>query len=378
MKRTTATHLLFAGLMLCPLLSWSQAQNLTQNFDSQTTTSLPYTTTGTGGVAAAVGVSSSNGYQVAKNNNGNTAVLGTLETDVIRTTSGATTTFKLRLSVTGSGMSNNDGSVTIALRTNGGAYGGAGNTLTITGPTSGNTNVPWAYGTGTLNGTMGSLGTTAVTSGNGAGSISITLPANTTSVQARISFDVPKQSQLNVDDVQFDSNSPLPVELVAFSASRQSNTVQLKWTTASETNSNRFEVQRSADGQSFATINTVAGAGTTTTATNYLSVDAAPLAGTSYYRLRQIDTDGSVSYSPVRVVGAVLAMVYPSPTYDLLNLPATAAGAAYRVLNTTGQTVMQGTVPKSGALTMRELKPGGYFLEITNNGELSRQRFVRE
>ncbi|MCB2377374.1 T9SS type A sorting domain-containing protein [Hymenobacter sp. BT635] len=189
---------------------------------------------------------------------------------------------------------------------------------------------------------------------------------------------VPRQSNLDIDDLQFDSNQPLPVELLSFQASRQSNAVQLKWATASETNNDRFEVQRSADGQNFATISTVAGAGTTTKATTYTANDAAPLAGTSYYRLRQVDTDGTSSFSPVRVVGAVLAVAYPSPTVDQLNLPGAAAGTRYRIFNTVGQMLKQGTVPATGTLDVLELKPGSYFLEIGSGRNLTTQRFIRQ
>ena len=96
---------------------------------------------------------------------------------------------------------------------------------------------------------------------------------------------------------------PLPVELVLFTASvtaRQA--VALHWVTASERNSKQFVIERSADGTSFSTLRTVVAAGTTSARTTYDQLDEQPLFGTSYYRLRQVDNDGTTAFSPVQVV----------------------------------------------------------------------------
>ncbi|WP_167856235.1 T9SS type A sorting domain-containing protein [Hymenobacter metallicola] len=181
-----------------------------------------------------------------------------------------------------------------------------------------------------------------------------------------------------IDDVRVGSNGPLPIELTSFDATRQSGAVQLNWTTASEKNNDRFNVQRSTNGQEFTTITTVRGTGTTGKSTAYTAQDTEPLAGLSYYRLQQVDQDGSFSYSPVRVVAPLLTTVYPSPTYDVLNLPAAVVGTPFRIYNSLGQTLQQGIVPASGAVSVQSLLEGNYFLETGTGRDRAVQRFMRK
>jgi Pentaxin family/G8 domain len=97
--------------------------------------------------------------------------------------------------------------------------------------------------------------------------------------------------------------NPLPVELAWFTAAMtEFNTALLKWHTESETNNDRFEVERSQNGVDFEYLGQVKGTGTTNKARDYMITDEQPLAGTSYYRLKQIDLDGTSSYSQIRSV----------------------------------------------------------------------------
>lgn len=88
----------------------------------------------------------------------------------------------------------------------------------------------------------------------------------------------------------------LPVELSAFTASASGSTVVLEWTTASELNNRGFEIQRSSDGNTWANVGFVAGRGNTAELSSYrFSEDVA--SGSYIYRLKQIDFDGTFSYS---------------------------------------------------------------------------------
>jgi hypothetical protein len=96
---------------------------------------------------------------------------------------------------------------------------------------------------------------------------------------------------------------PLPVVLTIFNAQvSEGHKIALHWVTASEKNSRAFVVERSSDGKIFRELRTVDAAGTTQNQTTYNLTDEQPLPGTSYYRLRQIDLDGTSVYSPVRAV----------------------------------------------------------------------------
>lgn len=91
----------------------------------------------------------------------------------------------------------------------------------------------------------------------------------------------------------------IPVELTSFTLSSDNGLVTLNWSTATELNNNGFEIERSVDNSIFHTIGFVNGYGTTTEAKNYSFVDENISTGTYYYRLKQIDFDGSVTYSQV-------------------------------------------------------------------------------
>ena len=115
-----------------------------------------------------------------------------------------------------------------------------------------------------------------------------------------------------------DIEGKLPVELKSFSASVSDGFVNLTWSTATETNNKGFEIQRKANGNDFAAIGYVQGKGTTTQIQSYSFVDNDVQSGKYQYRLKQIDLDGSYSFS--NVVEVImnpteygLAQNYPNP-----------------------------------------------------------------
>ncbi|MBN1482473.1 CSLREA domain-containing protein [candidate division KSB1 bacterium] len=111
----------------------------------------------------------------------------------------------------------------------------------------------------------------------------------------------------------------VPVELVSFSADIVHNSVKLTWQTASETNNFGFDVEKSRDNSHFAKIGFVPGNGTSVTPHEYVFNDGNVSSGTIYYRLKQIDTDGTFEYSRVLKVEIdapkvfMLYQNYPNP-----------------------------------------------------------------
>ena len=102
----------------------------------------------------------------------------------------------------------------------------------------------------------------------------------------------------------------LPVELTAFSAQRKGSDVACTWATASEKNSRDFAIERSADGREFIRIGKVNASGGNVP-TTYAFTDEQPLAGLAYYRLRQMDLDGTESFSSVVKVSGVAVLAVP-------------------------------------------------------------------
>lgn len=95
------------------------------------------------------------------------------------------------------------------------------------------------------------------------------------------------------------SCSLLPVELLDFNITNLGTKNQLDWSTATEENSDVFLLQRSFDNVEYSTIATLQAAGNSYSTINYAHVDPAPIAGVNYYRLKQVDLDGSYTYSDV-------------------------------------------------------------------------------
>jgi hypothetical protein len=116
----------------------------------------------------------------------------------------------------------------------------------------------------------------------------------------------------------------LPVELTSFTAENINDEVVLKWSTATETNNSGFEVERSKKSNvksqnDWLKISFIGGKGTTTEKTDYVFRDKITLPGTYVYRLKQIDFDGTASYSyevEVEITGPkefALYQNYPNP-----------------------------------------------------------------
>jgi hypothetical protein len=109
------------------------------------------------------------------------------------------------------------------------------------------------------------------------------------------------------------TGATLPVKLSSFTVKSEGKQVKLEWSTATELNNDRFDVQRSGNGTSWQTILTVKGKGI---ASSYTAYDVTPLLGTNYYRLQQVDKNGRSSASEIkllRLFGASSPRITVSP-----------------------------------------------------------------
>ncbi len=109
---------------------------------------------------------------------------------------------------------------------------------------------------------------------------------------------------------------PLPVGYTQWDIQFQDRKAILTWSTDSEENNEQFFVQRSADGQIWETIGAVAGNGTSSQNHNYTYTDEKPVSGIGYYRLMQVDFNGTPSYTSILSVNTVKTekmSIYPNP-----------------------------------------------------------------
>ena len=135
--------------------------------------------------------------------------------------------------------------------------------------------------------------------------------------EARLEWSSGSQEQVVIPS-QFlypAQGSSFPVELLSFTAERAGSVVDLNWETASELNASHFVVERSADGLTFDSLLRTQAQGTTTDHHAYQAQDGSPLAGRSYYRLKQVDLDGTFSYSQVVevMIDRNLIRAFPNP-----------------------------------------------------------------
>ncbi|WP_081659154.1 T9SS type A sorting domain-containing protein [Pedobacter glucosidilyticus] len=182
--------------------------------------------------------------------------------------------------------------------------------------------------------------------------------------------------------------STLPVSLTSFTAGLSNGVSKLNWTTASESNNRGFDVQRSTDGVEFASIGFVASKavqGNSSSLINYSYEDKTVPAGTHYYRLKQIDLNGDVEYSTIRVVNNVLnelaVKIYPNPAQNTLTLstPLSLKGASYTVYNMVGQDFIKGKADELTSIDVSTLMPGIYFIKVISlQNEVQSIKFVKQ
>lgn len=176
-------------------------------------------------------------------------------------------------------------------------------------------------------------------------------------------------------------SGPLPVELFSFTAEKLEKEVQLDWITALEENNRGFSVERKTAQENWKQIGFIDGKGTTVEYTSYSFLDTNPASGNNYYRLKQIDFDGTFEYSETRVVhfeanGKELS-VYPNPSAGQINFNEPISGRII-ISNALGQIVwQQENMEAVQYLDLSNLSSGSYVLEnLARSKRLNTVRFV--
>ncbi|EMR04321.1 T9SS-dependent choice-of-anchor J family protein [Cesiribacter andamanensis] len=182
----------------------------------------------------------------------------------------------------------------------------------------------------------------------------------------------------------------LPVELMGFTASPSSNgEVQLRWTTATEKNSDYFEVEHSLDGLTYTTKGKVAAAGNSHLRQDYGFIHRRLAAGRHYYRLRMVDTDATFEYSATLLVQLgkpvfALQSLHPNPARHAVFLTLTADAArtlSIQLLTAGGLPVLNsqhGIQAGSNEVEIRlnAMPAGLYLLQITDGQQHLLQKLI--
>lgn len=183
----------------------------------------------------------------------------------------------------------------------------------------------------------------------------------------------------------------LPMVLSAFKGVVVDGGVDLSWTTLTEANGDRFEVEYSTDGISYKQAGTVAAKGNAAAATNYQYRYTGPMYPVLYFRLLLVDRDGSREYSAVVTVRtsvrqSVTASIFPNPFAEQLTIQVALpkpAKVTVRLLDMNGRVLKSedhagqagfNQWPMKG---LAELRKGLYLLEINAGEELWMQKIIK-
>lgn len=171
--------------------------------------------------------------------------------------------------------------------------------------------------------------------------------------------------------------SALPVTLLAFNGKIEKNNVVLNWVTSNEVNSKQFIIQRSVDGIHFDTIGTVLSVGNATQNSTYNFTDKKTPTGRLYYRLQQVDIDGSAKYyntiSLINNINGYEFKVFPNPSADLIaiqyNNGVLENDTDIKLYDISGKLIDQTTINKGqtiGYFNIETLYSGTYIVQIRN------------
>ncbi|MEO5572789.1 MAG: hypothetical protein ABIT08_15525, partial [Bacteroidia bacterium] len=187
--------------------------------------------------------------------------------------------------------------------------------------------------------------------------------------------------------LKISQSSPLPVELVSFSAKAIDNKeVLCQWTTASEINNDYFTIERSRNGRDFEEAGKVNGAGNSTVAINYSFIDKDPYKGIAYYRLKQTDSNGQFSYSQIVKVTIKMGdgndnIFIPTLVDSEINIHLSTGNTDYEqmyfmLLSADGKLIMQKNFRKEEmknsylTISRNHLTSGIYCYRITSGKEI--------
>ncbi len=176
----------------------------------------------------------------------------------------------------------------------------------------------------------------------------------------------------------------LPITYTKFTATQSQQYITLNWQTATELNNRYFAIERSSNGTSYSSIAQVNSIGTGATVHDYAYTDKLPVAGTNYYRLKQVDADGKYSYSKtvsINYLKPSSIQLFPNPAKDKLTVKGLNAAitSTISVLDVQGKTLLQFTVKAATyTFSIHNLAPGTYIVRIKDVNGVAAQKFVKQ
>jgi hypothetical protein len=195
---------------------------------------------------------------------------------------------------------------------------------------------------------------------------------------------------LSTNNVSVTIDPPLPVELIEFTGRLNKSEVLLNWRTATEVNNDYFLIEKSTDGRNFEKLGTINGSGNTFIPQDYELIDKQPAIGVNYYRLTQIDFDGTYAtfnqIVAVEYLGAQNIAIQPNPVkgnqIQLIYQTTAKGDLKVEIYNVTGQLVQQLDLQTVAArnvfdISLNNLSSGVYIIRTTQQQNIQSLRFVK-
>jgi len=180
----------------------------------------------------------------------------------------------------------------------------------------------------------------------------------------------------------------LPVELLSLAAERKGDQARIYWSTANEENSDYFLLEHSTDGRSFRPLAEVKAAGSSSFRLDYEYHHLKPVAGQNYYRLRQVDFDGTTyDHGVVRVrfdeLGGEKWTIAPNPVLDQTTVQWSGTAQELLLSDSQGRILRRIVLnPQaeggSQSLQLGDLSAGMYFLRLLYEGQVEARSLLKQ
>ena len=178
---------------------------------------------------------------------------------------------------------------------------------------------------------------------------------------------------------------PLPISLTSFTAEKKERSVLLKWQTSSEINNAYYAVERSGNSNiNFTTIGNISRSSNSSQLMNYSYEDIVPLQGKNYYRLKQVDLDGKITYSKIILMDfskIKIIKLYPNPVKDILTIEGLNETGSNNIsiVNMAGRVLLRASFEGSTYnWNINQLPSGSYYLIVDSDKKITSLKFIKQ
>ena len=190
-------------------------------------------------------------------------------------------------------------------------------------------------------------------------------------------------SSVRIDLDMTDFFNIIPVELTYFRGNEHSNGNLLQWETASEFDNEKFVIEKSRNGSDFVAIDFLLGHGTMNNSVQYEYMDDSPFIGYNYYRLKQVDFNGSYDYSEILILENLEEKtidIFPSVVTESINVTISSSQANQLVVfDQSGKSIIQKAIGDgNNTINLSSLASGAYYMTVYLEDGPYVEKFIKQ